>query len=258
MNYGLYMAASGTLANMHRMDVLANNLANVETTGFKPTLASLRQRDAVRIEDGLPNLPSNAMLERLGAGVMMMPPRMRFEQGAPVRTSNPLDVTIEGTGFLVVQGEKGKSNEVRLTRDGRMTLTKGGELVLRSSGLPVLDDTNKPIQIDGDGAISIASDGQIRQGNRLVAKLQVATVSDQSRLRPTGDGLLSGPKTMLDRRQPSNATVISGALERSAVDPVKTMIDMSSAERAVGSTTRLIQMQDQMMDKAINTFGRVA
>ncbi|MFG0252977.1 MAG: flagellar basal body protein, partial [Phycisphaerales bacterium JB038] len=69
MNYGLYTSATGVLAGMYRQDVLANNLANVNTTGFKQDFVTFKQRDPARLEDGLLHLDSNQMLEQLGAGV---------------------------------------------------------------------------------------------------------------------------------------------------------------------------------------------
>ncbi|MGQ0628563.1 MAG: flagellar hook-basal body protein [Phycisphaerales bacterium] len=263
MNYGLYMAASGTLANLHRMDVISNNLANTETPGFKPMVASLRQREAARIEDGLTTLPSNALLERLGAGVMIMPHALSMAQGAPERTSRPLDVAVSGPGFLVVQPRGGAGNgespdAVQLTRDGRLTLDKTGRLVHQATGHPVLDEANRPIEVSADEPVTISRDGAVRQGERTVAKLQVVTVENPARLRPLGNGLLGAAPTVMAKRRAVPATLIAGSYERSAVDAVRTMTELSSAERAVGATLKLIQYQDQMMDRAINGLGRVA
>jgi len=259
MNFGLYTAASGALANMHRMDTFANNLANIETAGFKPVISSLRQRDPVRQEDGVFNLPSNSMLERLGGGVMQMPPRIQWQQGAPQRTGLPLDVALDGPGFLVLDAGDNNPGEVRFSRDGRLTMNNSGTLVQRGTGLPVLDQDNRPITLTGGGQASISKDGQVIQDGKAIARLQTTTVADLTRLRPIGDGLFSAPKAVMEARTDStNTAVIPGSIERSAVDPIKTMTDITAAERSISGSLRLIQLQDQLMDRAINTFGRMA
>ena len=73
MNYGMYISASGALTSMHRLDALTNNLANVNTVGFKPHTPAVKQRDVARVEDDMPLADSNAMLERLGGGVQLAP-----------------------------------------------------------------------------------------------------------------------------------------------------------------------------------------
>ena len=117
MNYGLQIAASGVLVQMHRTDVLANNLANIDTVGFKPDWAGALARDPARREDGLLGLPSDALVERLGAGVLAAPTMTSFAQGPIRQTGRDLDAAIRGTGFFVVGGESGPAS-LRLTRDG--------------------------------------------------------------------------------------------------------------------------------------------
>ena len=88
MNYGLYLSASGVLTNTYRQDVFANNLANVETPGFKPDLPSIRQRDPEAIEDNLGFQGSNELLDRLGGGVLAGQQRINFNQGTLRPTGN--------------------------------------------------------------------------------------------------------------------------------------------------------------------------
>lgn len=264
MNYGLYLSASGVTANMHRMDVLSGNLANAETPGYKPISTAFRQRLSAREEDGLEYLPSNAMLERLGGGLMLMPAQVSRAQGAPEITGRALDLAIEGEGYLVVQAPAGDRGAgpgeptLRLTRDGRLTLAPGGQLVQAASGLPVLDRSDKPIVLRGDAEVEIDSSGLIRQRGVAVAQIQVTQVPDPSRLRPAGEGTFSAPAQQIDARRRATGVVRHKAIERSAVDPVKTMVDIASAERAVGSNARMIQLHDQLLERAVNTLGRVA
>lgn len=263
MNYGLNIAASGILTSMYRQDVMANNLANLDTPGFKPDMAFARQRDAVRIEDHLMALPSNQMLERLGAGTMLAPNRTSHTQGDLQQTSNPLDAAIKGTGFFVVAAP-GRSasptgDRIRLTRDGRFTLDAGGTLVQATSGLPIFDTSDRPIVIDREaGTVTIHQDGTITQSNREVARLQLMDVPDPSMLRKVGDNLYQPNATQVAAMKPSHASIIGGSIERSAVDPIKAIMGVTGAASDVADNARMMQLQDDIMGRAINTFGRVA
>ncbi len=256
MNYGLYLSASGMLGNMHKMDVLSNNLANAETPGFKALSSTFRQRDAAAVEDGLQHLPSDRMLERLGGGIMLMPGRLSTAQGEPERSDRALDVAIEGEGFLVIRNSV--DGELRLTRDGRLAIGPGGSLVQAASGQAVLDRGDRPISVRSDAPIVIDRAGVVRQRGVAIAQIQITKPADVAQLRPAGHGTLSLPSGGFDGRTPGRGAVLQGFVERSSVDPVMTMIDIASAERAIGSNSRLIQLHDQMLDRAVNSFGRVA
>lgn len=258
MNYGLYLAASGTLSNLYRMDVFANNLANSQTTGFKPVFATVRARDAASVEDGLSTLPSSRMLEQLGAGVMMLPNRVSLRQGTPETTGRKLDLAIQGDGFFVVQEGRGSDPaSLRLTRDGRLALDGQGRLVQASSGKPVLDRSGRAITLAPDRDISIDAAGAVLQGGVRVGDIQFVSIPDTANLQPRGAGLFTAPPAVIAKRSPATGQLIQGAIEGSAVDPIRATMDIASAERAVGSSTRLIQLHDQLMDRAINTFGRI-
>lgn len=259
MNYGVYLSSSGLLTAMYRMDVAANNLANVSTTAFKPDQAFTRQRDAATVDRGLPNLPSNELLERLGSGAWLAPSRVSFRQGMIEPTSSPLDVAIDGSGFLVTrEGANANLANLRLTRDGRLTINSSNQLVQATSGLPVLDVNERPITVNTAQPVSIDPDGTVRQAGNAVGRLQLVTVDDPARLRKQGDSLYVGPEGLIARRRPSQATLKQGHLERSAVDAVSATLDVMRAERAVGANTRVIAMHDELMNRAISTFGKVA
>lgn len=259
MNYGLYISASGVMTNLYRLDVAANNLANLETPGFKPDTATMRMRPAYRQETGS-TLPSNALLERLGAGVKAGPTATKFGQGSVETTGRPLDVALMGEGFLVVQGAGSRRGDagVRLTRDGRMALNGKQQLVMASTGLPVLDTDGKPITLAADGRpVTFDLDGTVRQGNAPVAKLDIAAVPEQARLRKEGQGLFAVTSGQWARRAEGTASVQGKSIERSGVDPVQMMLEVGRAERAVGENTRMIQLRDELTQRAISTFARI-
>jgi len=263
MNYGLNIAASGVLTSMYRQDVMANNLANLDTPGYKPDMPFARARDAARVEDHLAGMPSNQLLERLGAGTMLAPNRTSHMQGDLQQTHNPLDAAIKGPGFFVVQAPGGSARPVgdliRLTRDGRLTLNAQGTLVQAASGLPVFDMSNRPIVIDPTaGAVSIQEDGTIMQNNREVAQLQLVNIPDPSVLKKVGDNLYQPNASQAAAMKPSHSSIIGGTIERSAVDPIKAIMGVTSAASDVANNARMLQLHDDIMGRAINTFGRVA
>ena len=148
MNYGLYLSASGALANMYRQDVFANNLANVNTVGFKHDLAAITQRRPEAIEDMHGPDVSQRLLDKLGGGVFAGPQRITFAQGAIEETAGPLDVAITRPGqFFVLQAPQGQEG-VRLTRDGRFTIDNQGFLASATNGLRVLGVDENPIRVN--------------------------------------------------------------------------------------------------------------
>lgn len=259
MNYGLEISASGVLAALYRQDVATNNLANANTVGFKPDVAATIARDPVRVEDGLPFLPSNALLERLGAGVLMAPNRTNFEQGSIQVTNNPLDLAVRGEGFFVVRDQSdGTADRIRLTRDGRFTRDQDGRLVMATGGLPVLDTANRVISLGEGGEVSVSSDGVVRQGGEVVAQLQLAAVPHKDRLIKLGESLYLAPASEVNQRGGAVGLIEQGAVEGSAVDEIRAMMRVSRAASAVEMNAGMLQYHDRMMDRAINVFGRVS
>jgi flagellar basal-body rod protein FlgF len=258
VNYGLQISASGVLTSLYRQDVYSNNLANAGTVGFKPDVPSTYPRLAAREEDGLGSMPSDALLERLGAGAMPRANRTAFDQGPVEVTHRDLDVAIRGEGFFVVRDEAdGASDRVRLTRDGRFTRDSHGRLVMATNGMPVLDVGNRPILLRGGGPVTIDTDGTVREGERAAGRIAVATVQDRSQLTKQGGSLFVAPATALAGRSTARGLVEQGSLEQSAVDEIGAMMQISAAARSVDSNTTMIRYADRMMDRAINGLGRV-
>lgn len=257
MNYGLYIAASGMSAQMARQDVLSNNLANVSTTAFKPDTLAIRARDTARVEDRLATLPSNLLLERLGAGVMPFQTRVSLSAAPLERTGSPLDLGIDGEGYLLVRVGAGDAG-VRLTRDGRLAVSAEGRLVTASDGSPVLDSSNQPITVRADRALIVHPNGVIEQDGSEVATLGFVGVDDSRVLAKDGSGLLrvAGGAGLPVRR--ATGRIMQEHLESSGTDAVKSMMAVTSASRAVDSNSTIIGYINEMMGRAIGTLGRVA
>jgi flagellar basal-body rod protein FlgF len=255
MNYGIQISAAGALSSIHRQDALTGNLANLGTAGFKPIMSGTQFRPAVRQEDGVFNLPSNEMLERLGAGVLSAHTKINFAQGATEITNGALDVAIEGSGFFKIEYDGGQA----LSRDGRFALDQSGTLVQSATGRPVLDPSGQHIRIDPDqGPVEIHEDGLITQRDTAIGQLGLGDVNDRSILKKHGEGLfVSKYDTPLDIIDGKGAFQ-QGAVEASGVNEINAIMQIQSAARAAQGNIGMIDMQNRMMDRTINTFGRIA
>ncbi|MEX0777206.1 MAG: flagellar hook-basal body complex protein [Phycisphaeraceae bacterium] len=259
MNYGLYLSASGVLTNMYRQDVFANNLANVNTPGFKPDLPSIRHRDAEAIEGAAPSEFRNRLLDRIGGGSLAGRQSVSLQRGTIQPTGNPLDLALTAKdSFLAVRDTDAVTGQqsVRLTRDGRLAVDNQGRLVTQE-GLPVLDAADEPIELDRGVPVQINSDGQVYQNGAAVAQIQVTGVRDTEALVKQGGNLLwfAGGRDL--RGPAADASVQPRHTEASAVDPIRALMQLVSSTRAVTDNGNMIRYHDLVMDKAVNVLGRV-
>jgi len=257
VSYGIQIAASGLMTAMYRQDVYANNLANMDSVGYKPDLPTTRPRLDVIAEDGVGHLPSNALLRRLGGGAVLNANLVNFSQGSLKATGNALDLAIEGPGFLAVREEHSEAGDrVRLTRDGRLTRDRTGRLVMGSSGLPVLDTQNRPIVLRDGVSVDIDAAGVVRQGGAVVAQLQFVEVADKRALSKQGHSLFAASSDALASRKPASGMLRQRHVEDSSVDEVRVLMEVTSASRDVDLNASMIQQHDRLLDRAINGLGR--
>ncbi len=253
MIYGMYLSASGIVANSHRQDVIANNLANAETNGFKRDLASFYQRPTEATARGAAGSRTDPILEGIGGGLFAMPTRVDNTQGDFEATGNNLDVAITGNGFFSVSDGKSAN---KLTRDGKFMTDAEGNLTLASSqGQHVLDQAGQPIKLDVKFPVQIGQDGTIVQNGKTVNRIGLFAVADPRQLTKVGKEMLAvtDPKALL----PSQATVHSGFIERSNVDPATELTQLMDTQRQLEANANMIRYQDQMLDKLVNTVGRI-
>ena len=253
MNYGLYLSASGVLNHLHRQDVLANNLANVETVGFKPDLVFNRARLPERLASGATTDPK-LMLEQLGGGLVPERTYTSRKQGTLQHTGNPLDTALVGDGFFTVTGDDGVT---RLTRDGRFTRSAAGELVMSGNGLRVLDDRGRPIQLAAGGTVQIDPAGRVVQGGREIARIQLVEARPDE-LTKTGENLFRYTEADATPRPADGVRVEQHHVEGSAVDPIMTLHKLVGATKTAQASAKLMQYHDFIMGEAIGTFGRIA
>ena len=254
MSYGLWLSTGGLQTNQYRMSVMANNLANSNTVGFKRDLAIVRER---RMESTVAAANRRFVHPTLGAmtgGAFVSPTIHTFEQGDLERTDGPLDLAIYGDGFFAV----GDGSDTQYTRDGRMTLNGTGELVMSAGQgrFRVLDTTGQPIRLDqtNSGKIAVREDGTILQGGEPVARIGIVRFEDTTQLTKSGGNLYRNHGAAPSR---STSKIKVGYLEQSTASPIDGMAQMIEISRAYQLNANLISLQDQTTGQAVNTVGRV-
>ncbi len=250
MPYGLYISAEGAHAQSKRLEVIANNLANVDTVGFKRELAVFQARYAEAIEQGLV-APYEGRLEDIGGGVEFLATQTEFAQGPLRHTRQKTDLAIEGDGFFVVE----KDGEEYLTRAGNFRVAADGELRTQQ-GYPVLSDTGAPVVINpADTTWEITPTGTLRQLG-AVQNLAVVRPESYAGLLKVGENLFR-PLTEPELIPLEERRVAAGYLEGSSVKATTEMTAMVEASRVLEANINLMKAQDQMLSGLVNRVLRV-
>lgn len=263
----LYTAATGMEALETKLDVIANNMANINTTGFKKDRANFedlfyRQVRLPGAQDADGNITPTGIEIGLGTRVSSM--QSDFDQGAFQQTGNQLDFAIEGNGFFAVQGPNG---EILYSRAGNFGVNANGQVVLGSAnnGYPL----DPPLNIPEEAVdVVVSNDGEVRYSVPGQATLQTAgNITLTSFINP--DGLLklgdnlfketdaSGPsQSNLTPGQNGVGFIRQGSLEASNVEPVNELIDLITTQRAFELNSQVVQAGDQVMQIVANLARR--
>ena len=243
MDNTLYVGLSRQLTLQRSLDITANNMANLDTVGFKVEALTV-QTDPLTPAIAPASNPLGYVLDN---GVTR-----NFAQGGIEQTGNPLDVAIDGDGFFTVQTPNGN----RYTRDGRFGLNTQnqlvdhqGDLVLSSGGAPIAVDPQKP-------DISISKDGTVSQTGTVVGKIGVFRFADRSVLSKQGDNLYDAPG--VTPTASTNAHLVQRAIEHSNVQPISEITNLIAITRAYDQVTQMISSTQDLSDSAIQRLGKAA
>jgi flagellar basal-body rod protein FlgF len=248
MPYGLYLSGAGADVQRQRLEVLSNNLANVNTPGFKRELAVLQARASEEIEQGTAH-PGSKSLNDLGGGVFLRETQTDFQQGMMQATGNETDLAIEGEGFFQVADEDGPL----LTRAGDFTLDPTGRLVTQT-GREVLSEEGGPILLDRRFPIQVSTHGVVRQGD-VAIPLSVVQPRSSADLVKVGENLFR-PLDSVRPVPPAERSIRQNMLERSTVRPVLEMVQLIETSRAYETNIRMIQHQDEMSGQLLSRVLR--
>ena len=237
---GLNTAAAGMAAQQQRLDSIANDLANANTTGYKHGRVGFR--DLIYEQSGRSSLQG----VRTGHGAAAVDAGRSFGQGALQRTDRPLDVAIQGEGFLRIKLPDGTQ---ALTRDGNLQIDGAGRLVSNTGAL-IQPGITIPKGVDSSD-VTIAPDGTVSAAGRRVGKLDVVSVRSPQALTPVGDNaFVTNSASGAATAAPSGTRLSQGALEASNTDLAESMVSMIESQRAFQLTSRAISTADQMWEIA--------
>jgi len=245
VNSGLYTAYSGLRAQSEALDIVANNLANVNSTGFKGDTAFF-----TLLDESLNGPDKSGTIDSAINRAVQTHKALNTLQGSLNFTSRDLDVAIEGNGFLAVDTPQG----IRYTRNGNLQLNANSVLTT-SENHPVLGVSGKPITL-GPGKVQINSDGEVLLENSRVDCLKVVTFDKNATLEKEGNSLFrSLPGKGSEIR--SSATIKSGYLETSNVNPVSSMVKMVEIMRHFESIQKSVNLlMNDINSKAIEKLGK--
>lgn len=257
---GLYTAYTGMLNEQYRMDILSNNLANADTTGFKKegsTSQSYSEVMAVKIKDTTenPNVPQK--LGNMSLGVKIGETYTDFSQGSLKDTGNTYDLSLSGDGFFNIEfTNKAGETSTKYTRDGSFTLTKDGYLVTKD-GDYVLDENGDHIQLSTTAANTVIDEfGNIYQDDTLTASLKISAFEDTNYLSHYGENMWDAVEgaTEIDA---TDYKVHQGYLEMSNISVVEEMVNMITLQRQYDSNQKLITTYDESLENSVNNIGRI-
>ncbi|MBF0143681.1 MAG: flagellar basal-body rod protein FlgF [Magnetococcales bacterium] len=267
MDSGSYAAVNGALRAEMRLEVLANNLANVNTSGFK--------QDRIHFDSFMTHpgpeqfpLPTDSFMGKKFPGDVPFPfsspaanaysvtyPRavrtvVDNTQGGLASTGDPNHLAIEGKGFFVVSTPEGP----RLTRDGSFRVSANGELVDKS-GNPLMSDGNAPIQV-GNAPFQVGPDGTLSNAEGPIGRVQLVTAPEES-LTKAGNSLYSAPEAETTPVEEAERSVHQGFLENSNADSLRDMTQMIETNRAFEAYMKMIQALDSLDGQAASQIGRL-
>ena len=261
MHESIYIAASAGIKQARKMEMIAQNLANVNNTGYK--------KDALVFKEMMPPFPADSGLDA-GKNILLSPEKSNknvsyvgitdqytdFSTGGIKKTGGVLDIALDGEGFFKVQTPDGP----RYTRNGNFRLNTAKQLV-NQNGNQVLDRNDTPVVIDAPGKISIDGEGSISVGNGLanttITNIKLVNFENKKFLEKIGDGLYRNKGLPEEELEAIDIKTRQGFLESSNVTSVEEMTEMVGTLRIFESYQKIIQSIDSMNDQSVNTIGRV-
>lgn len=244
-----------------RIEALANNLANVNSTGFKQILMRVAESGAQEnaAAGKEPAAQESSSAQKATSGSDLWSPLQGLEmfhaldtRGGPVRaTGRDTDLALMDRGFFVIQTEAGE----RFTRNGSFLVDAAGQLTT-ADGKLVLGDGGA-IKLDGE-SFNIQTDGQVIVDGNPMGRLKVVDFEDPSRLENLGGTLLKNPEDMSPQEVPPAEIVMAqGHLEGSNVNPIDTLVAMITAQRAFEMQSQVMTTENEMLGKAVNNLPHI-
>jgi flagellar basal-body rod protein FlgG len=254
MNLALWAAKTGLDAQNTQMSVIANNLANTNTTGFKSDRAAFQDLMYQNVQQVGAQSTQNTQYSTgltLGTGVRIAATEKNYTQGSVLQTQGNLDMSITGLGFFQITMPDG---QISYTRDGSFSMDAQGNVVT-ASGYPISPAITIPanaqsVSVGTDGTVSVTTAGSPKPTS--VGQIQLASFINVQGLQPTGNNLLaesaaSGAPQVGTPGTGGLGTLASGSLETSNVNTVTELVNMIQCQRAYEMNSKAISTTDQML-----------
>ncbi len=246
METALIVSLSNQMVLRRKMDIIANNLANMSTTAFKRESALFEEFDSpveVRDPDGGVRTTYIKFVRDYGVA-------RDLSEGQFDTTTSPLDIAIKGDGYFIVSTPDGE----RYTRNGHFSLDDRGRIVT-NEGYALLDEGGGELVVQpGDEPLKVAGDGTLSTRAGVLGRIGVVDFEDVTALRKMGNNLYQSDKTPIPS---GNARLVQGMLERSNVEPVIEMTQMIEVMRAYQQSSEIIQTGEDMVRRAVQKLGEV-
>lgn len=251
---GMYTSAQGMMAQMQTLEVVSNNIANANTTGFRGASAVQQSFPEMLLQsiEAIPGQAPHSMnpIGGTGWGTLVVDHSVNFASGAMQQTGGTFDVAIGGTGFFAIEQANG---EEMFTRNGAFTLD-ANRILVTGSGDRVMSTSGNAITIPDEGEVLISSTGEIRIDGNLIDTLRVVDFETPSELRQFGYNLFRAPASAGEIE--FAGTLSQGYLEGSNVSVVNEMVRMINVSRSFEMNQRMITIQDGTLDRAVNEIAR--
>jgi flagellar basal-body rod protein FlgG len=251
MNTSFYIASTGLRAYQNKLDNISNNIANIDTNGFKRREASFSENLALSIQNQPSAEKEIGRLSPLGIrtafGSRIGLTALDVTQGAPKETHNPYDFMMEGNGFFQVQRGTGNTREILYTKGGTFQPTPAGGNRVRlanAQGDLLLDRNGNPVEWDKNMNFQVAPDGTIAGTNQQIG---IVEVSNPQLLTGEGGVFRLAPRSNAAVNPSTASAIKQGFLESSNVDLNQEMTDMIKAQRGYQASARALSYADQMM-----------
>lgn len=253
---GLYGASSAMLVQEKVIDVASNNLANVDTAGFKRRISVNKAFPEVMVERREAIGPFERQLYwpigSASLNVVLSETTVDPSAGQVVSTDNPLDVAIAGRGFFPLRDGAGN---VFYSRAGNFTLDANG-FIVNQEGLMLLGDGGAPINVGDASSVAIDERGTVVADGEILGAIQLFDFENPTYLRNYGKNLFQANEASGEPVLIETPVLVPGALEKSNVNVVHEMVRLIEGQRAYEASARMLAMQDEQTGSMISTFGR--
>jgi len=248
---GIYVAGSGMLTQIAKLDTITNNLANVNSTGYKKDIITVGafspryypQSSEIQLVSATQRIPRNQV------DTLFLQNLTNYNKGKLKHTGNSLDIALDGDGFLVVNTPNG----IRYTRNGNLSYDTQGILVTQD-GFPVLGQSG-PIKVS-DGELKIDRSGRVYLDGQSIDTLQVVDFQKPYPLSKEGNGLFVLTDPTVRANQAQNTDVLQGSLESSNVDIITQMAEMIKTMRVYETYQKMVQSFDEAARKTNSELGK--